>query len=61
VQTKTKRGIRLARKRKIGRERERERKSVVEKEVDDTYVVDHYKVIKYLKTEKDRKLSRLLT
>jgi myo-inositol-1-phosphate synthase len=59
VQTKTKKGIRLARKRKIGREREK--KSVVEKEVDDTYVVDHYKVIKYLKTEKERKLSRLLT
>ena len=59
MQTKTKKGIRLARKRKIGREREK--KSVVEKEVDDTYVVDHYKVIKYLKTEKERKLSRLLT
>jgi hypothetical protein len=58
VHTKTKKGIRLARKRKIGREI---KKSVVEKEVDDTYVVDHYKVIKYLKTEKERKLSRLLT
>jgi hypothetical protein len=48
-------------KKKKDRERTRERKSVVEKEVDDTYVVDHYKVIKYLKTEKERKLSRLLT